>query len=119
MLGEPSQIWQTLSPETLPTLPAGSKILPWQDDAPSSKKRTDLRPLGGPSDPRARSSTRSAAALDTASVLTESREDVFRRLRIQFSKSSHPDGDRRVQRIRLWGSELSILPRVLLFLPQN
>lgn len=40
--GKPGQIWQTLSAESLPALPAGGEALPWQDDAWMLRLRRDL-----------------------------------------------------------------------------
>lgn len=40
--GTPRQIWQTLSAESLPALPAGGEVLPWQDDAWMLRLRRDL-----------------------------------------------------------------------------
>ena len=40
--GKPGQIWQTVSAESLPALPAGGEILPWQDDAWMLRLRRDL-----------------------------------------------------------------------------
>jgi len=37
-----SQIWQTLSAESLPVLPAGGGVLPWQDDAWMLRLRREL-----------------------------------------------------------------------------
>jgi len=40
--GAPGQIWQTLSAESLPALPVGGEVLPWQDDAWMLRLRRDL-----------------------------------------------------------------------------
>src|SRR6187431_167459 len=57
-------------------------------------------PSEGPAGSLAWSSTRSAAALDTASVLTESREDVSSTSSGSVFKELPPDACRRVLRIR-------------------
>lgn len=38
----PAQIWQTLSAESVPALPAGGEVLPWQDDAWMLRLRREL-----------------------------------------------------------------------------
>ena len=41
-LGAPGQIWQTLSAESMPALPTGGELLPWQDDAWMVRLRREL-----------------------------------------------------------------------------
>jgi predicted nuclease of restriction endonuclease-like (RecB) superfamily len=40
--GAPGQIWQTLSAESMPALPAGGEVLAWQDDAWMLRLRQEL-----------------------------------------------------------------------------